>query len=92
MNLPDFLKTKKFWEAVSLAVSGLLALLAFFGKVDASWAVPSAVIFAWVSALLKMFGVELELRVKALQNELTNLKMQLLQQGIAPTPSKKSKK
>ncbi len=92
MNLPDFAKTKAFWEAVSLAVAGLLALLVFFGKVDASWAVPSAVIFAWVTALLRMFGIELEIRVKALQAELNGLKTSLLQQGIAPTASKKSKK
>jgi hypothetical protein len=93
MNLPDFLKTKAFWEAVSLIVSGLLALLVFFGKVDAGWAIPSAVILTWVTALLRMFRIELELQVKALKSELQNLKFQLLQQGVVPTkPSKKLNK
>jgi hypothetical protein len=91
MNLPDFVKTKKFWEAVSLAVSGLLALLVFFGKVDASWAVPAAVIFGWVSALLKMFGIELELRYKALEERVAFLQNTLLQNGISAKGSKKLK-
>lgn len=73
-NLPPFVYSKAFWESVSLAVAGLLALLVFFGKVDSSWAVPSAVILAWVTALLRMFGIELELRLKALERELRAVK------------------
>ena len=93
MNLPDFAKTKAFWEAVSIFVSGALALLAFFGKIDMSWAVPSAVVFAWISALLRMFGIQLELRYKALQNEVATLKRQLLDSGLAiPVKTAQAKK
>ena len=74
MNLPDFVYTKAFWEAVSVTVSGLLALLAFFGKVDPSWAVPAATISAWIFALLRMFGIEPEVRMKELERELRALK------------------
>lgn len=71
-SLPPFVYTKAFWEGLSISVAGLLALLAFFGVVDASWAVPSAAILSWVYGLLRMFGIEPELRAEALVKELEN--------------------
>ena len=67
MNLPPFVYAKAFWEALSLAAGGALALLAFFGVVDPSWAVPTTVIATWIFALLRMFGIVPELRLRALQ-------------------------
>lgn len=65
MNLPPFVYAKAFWEALSVALAGLFALLAFFGVVDSSWAVPAATIAAWFYSLLRLFGVEPELRARA---------------------------
>lgn len=70
-NLPPFVKSLAFWTAVSWLAAGVLALLAYFGVVAESWAVPAAAILSWVLALLNMFGIKPELRyraaVKALQ-------------------------
>ncbi len=96
MTLPDFFKQIKFWEAVSLALSGLLALLAFFGKLDPAWAVSSAVVFAWISALLKMFGVELEFRLRAevarLRGEVSSLRESLRAETAVVKSAKKLNK
>lgn len=91
MNLPDFVYRKAFWEAFSLGVSGLLALLAFFGKVDPSWAVPGAVISGWIFSLLHMFGIDPAVRVAQLEEEVRGLRRQLLDQSLA-VKSKKSLK
>lgn len=69
-SLPPFVYAKAFWEGLALAVSGLLALLVFAGKVDPSWAVPAGVISTWIFSLLRMFGINPELRAQALVQEL----------------------
>lgn len=70
INLPAPFNTKAFWETLSTAVAGLLALLAFLGVVDPSWAVPAAVLSTWVFSFLRLFGVEPELRAQALLADL----------------------
>lgn len=73
MNLPDFVKSLAFWKAATFLAAGLLALLAYFQVVPANWAVGAEVILAWVLALLQMFGINPELRAKALDRELRQL-------------------
>jgi hypothetical protein len=69
-NLPPFVYARAFWEALSLAVAGLLGLLAFLGYVDASWAVPATVILTWILGFLRMFNIEPELRERLLDQKL----------------------
>lgn len=64
MNLPPFVYSMRFWTALSWVVAGLLGLLAHFGVVAESWALPATTILAWVLALLNMFGVKPELQIK----------------------------
>lgn len=80
MNLPPFVYAKAFWEALSLAVAGVLAMLAYFGHVDPEWAVPATVILAWLLAFLRMFGIQPELMAKALESRL-NRAERLLQES-----------
>lgn len=69
-NLPPFVYAKAFWEGLSIALSGLLALGVFFGWFDASWALPATVISSWIFALLRMFGIHPELMLKTLEGRL----------------------
>jgi hypothetical protein len=77
MNLPDFVKSLAFWKAATFLVAGVLALLAYFQVVPANWAIGSEVILAWVLALLQMFGINPELKAKALMKEVEALKARL---------------
>ena len=72
-RLPDFVYSMAFWEALSLAVSGVLAVLAFFGVVEASWAVPSSVLLQAVVTVLRFFGISPELRAKLLDKYVLSL-------------------
>ena len=74
MNLPDFVKSLAFWKALAFATAGILALLVYFQVVPGTYAVPAEVILAWILALLQIFGIEPELRAKAMEKELKALK------------------
>lgn len=69
-QLPPFVYAKAFWEALSAFVAATLALLAYFGYVNPDWAVPVSAISAWVFGLLRMFGIEPELRARVLAAKL----------------------
>ena len=77
MNLPPYVYSKAFWEAISLLVSGLLAVLAHFGVVPTEWAVGSAVVLMVILGILRVFQIEPELRAKALEREVRELKARL---------------
>jgi hypothetical protein len=70
MNLPPFVKSLAFWTAASWFAAGVLALLVYFQVVPATWSFPAGVILMWVLALLKMFGINPELRAKAVYKAL----------------------
>ena len=70
MNLPEQVYSKAFWEAVTTALSGLLGLLSFLGYVDPSWAVPAAVMLAWIFAFLRLFGITPELQALEAEKKL----------------------
>lgn len=72
-NLPPFVYSKAFWEAATTVVASVLALLAFFGRIDPTWAVPAAVLLSWIFSLLRLFGIEPELRARALVEKLERL-------------------
>lgn len=82
MNLPPFVYTKAFWEALSIFLSGLLALLAFFGVVEAEWAIPASAISAWIFSLLRMFGITPELQARLLDRKLSRAEKLLEQAAI----------
>jgi hypothetical protein len=63
-TLPDFFYVKAFWEALSFSLAGLAALLAYFGVIPVEWAVGSGVLLSWFLAILKLFGVVPELRMR----------------------------
>jgi len=91
MNFPPFVYAKAFWEAVTTAVAGLLALLAFLGSIDPSWAIPAAVMLTWIYAFLRMFGIEPELKAQALVKEL-EAKLALADHRLANVSRVTSKK
>lgn len=55
-----------FWKAASLFVAGLLALLGYFDFTPDEWVVGPETVLLWVLGLLQMFGIEPELRLKAM--------------------------
>ena len=65
MNLPPFVYAKAFWEALSYTLAGVAGLLVLFGVIPAEWAISSTAILAWFLAILKLFNVAPELRVRA---------------------------
>jgi hypothetical protein len=77
MNLPPFVYTKAFWEAATTAVAGVLALLVFLGYLDASWAVPAAVMLTWVYSFLRLFGIQPEVRQAQLEARLESAERRL---------------
>lgn len=77
MNLPPFVYSKAFWTALSFALAGVLGLLAYFEVVPVAWAIGGEVILAWLLALLNMFGINPELKLKR------DLKA-LQEQGLLP--------
>jgi hypothetical protein len=77
MNLPPFVYTKAFWEAATTATAGVLALLVFLGYLDASWAVPAAVMLTWVYSFLRLFGIEPEARLRELEARLHDAERRL---------------
>lgn len=90
MNLPPFVFARAFWEGVSFLLAGVLALLAYFGYVDPSWAVPASVILTVILGVLRMFGIQPELQFKVAMEELKALKARLYQ--LQPSVTPKSKK
>lgn len=100
-ELPPIVYSKAFWEALSVFISGALGLLVFLGVVDASWAVPASVLSAWIFSLLRLFGVEPELRYREALKRLDRtedlvkqaavIRNDLLSEKSAAKASKKSK-
>jgi hypothetical protein len=69
-QLPPFVYARAFWEALSVALAGLLGLGAYLGWFSPEWAVPSAVILTWALAFLRLFGIHPELMAQALEARL----------------------
>jgi hypothetical protein len=63
-TVPNFFYVKAFWEALSFALAGVAALLAYFGIIPAEYAVGTAVFMTWFMAVLKLFGIVPELRLR----------------------------
>jgi hypothetical protein len=82
MNLPAPFYARAFWEAVSITLAGVLALLAFLGYVNPEWAIPASVILTWVLGLLRMFGIEPELRARLLEKNLRRIEALLQEAAI----------
>ncbi len=93
MNLPPFVYTLRFWEALSWLVAGLLALLVQFGVIGPEFAMSAAAVLALFLMVLKLFGIEPELRLrarlKALEFEISSIKRDLW--SPAAKSAKKSK-
>jgi len=66
MNLPPFVKAKKFWEAIAMLVAGADALLVFFGVLPDLFLYGYAAILAAIYAVLNFFGIVPELRSRGL--------------------------
>jgi len=64
MNLPPFVKARKFWEGLAYIGSGVLALLVYFDVIPAQYALAPGAILMGVLALLRFFGVETELKAR----------------------------
>ena len=66
MNLPPVVKSLAFWTALSYVVAGVLGLLVLWGKIPPEDALAPAAILAWLLAILKLFDIVPELRMRGL--------------------------
>ena len=66
MELPPFVYALAFWNGVSYVVAGILALLAYFGKVSSKWALSAGAILAAILAVLSFLGIHPELLARGL--------------------------
>ena len=66
MKIPPFVYAKAFWEALALLLAGVLALLAFFAVIPASFAFGAGAILAAILSVLKAFDIVPELRDKGI--------------------------
>lgn len=66
MNLPPFVKSLSFWKAISYLVTGVVALLVYFGVIPDAYLYGDAVILTAILAVLNFLGVHPELRAKGL--------------------------
>lgn len=64
LQLPPFVFAKAFWEALSFAVSGVLALLVFFQVIPAQYGLSAGALLLIFLAVLKFFGINPELKAK----------------------------
>ena len=64
LTIPEIFKVKAFWEALSFVLAGLLGLAVVLGKLPPEDALTPATILAWFLAVLKLFGVAVELRLR----------------------------
>lgn len=92
MNLPPFVYSKAFWTALSYAVAGLLALLAFFGVIPPQYALSATAVLAIFLAVLNWFGITPELRAIATQRKLEYLVEEYEARLQATSPAKANKK
>lgn len=81
-NLPPIVNSKAFWEAATTAVAGVLALLAFLGYVDTSWAIPASVMLTWIFSFLRLFGITPELRAQLIEKRLERAEKLLKEASI----------
>lgn len=65
LTIPPLFYVKAFWETLSYAIAGVLALLAYLGKIPTDWAVGGAAILAWFLGVLSLIGIVPELRMRA---------------------------
>ena len=65
MNLPPFVYAKAFWNAISLILAGVLALLVFFGVIPAIYALPAGAIYSFIVAVLQFFNINPQLKERA---------------------------
>lgn len=73
MNLPPFVYAKAFWEAVSLLIAGILALLVYFGVLPADYGLGSGVILMFLLAVLRFLKIEPELKAKVTERKVEKL-------------------
>ena len=66
MNLPPFVYSLRFWEGFSWLLAGVIALLVYFGVLDAKYLYDAGAILAWILAVLRFVGVVPELRARGL--------------------------
>lgn len=65
MNWSDLVKSLKFWEAISFVLAGILALLVMFGVLGPEFGLGAGVVLTIILAVLRWFGIQPELRLKA---------------------------
>lgn len=63
MKFPPFFYVRKFWEAVSLVLAGVLGLLVVFKVLPTEYAVSAGTLLAWILAILNFFDIDPEFRV-----------------------------
>lgn len=66
MEVPVFVYSLAFWTGVSYILSGVLALLVFFKKLNEKWALSAAAVLAVILAFLQFLGVVPELLLRGL--------------------------
>lgn len=64
MNLPPFVKSLAFWNAVSWVIAGVLGLLVYFQVLPPVYNYTAAAILVAIQALLKIIQVVPELKGK----------------------------
>jgi hypothetical protein len=64
VNLPPFVKSLAFWNAVSWVVAGVLGLLVYFGVLSPEYNYTAAAILVAIQAVLKVIQVIPELKSK----------------------------
>jgi hypothetical protein len=67
MNLPPFVKALAFWKGIAFLVAGAVALLAYFGVIEAGDAYTYEAILAFILTVLQFFGVTPEIRARGLK-------------------------
>jgi len=65
-ELPPFVYALTFWQGLSYLVAGVLAILAYFKKIEQKWALTAGVVLAAILAVLNFLGVVPELMIRGL--------------------------